>query len=61
MNKDDYIIHIYTENDTLLGRMERESNLDGIEDVNRVRRIILGSMGVLAATVGILAFALSCV
>ena len=60
MNKHDYIIHIHTENDTLLNRLERASNECAIEDVNRVRRIILASMAIFTAVFGILATVVAC-
>ena len=49
MNNTDFVIHIRTENDTLLGRLESESNDIAIEDVNRVRRFIIGAFVVFAA------------
>ena len=60
MNKHDYVIHIRTENDTLLNRIERTSNECAIEDVNRVRRLILASMAVVTTVFGILAIVVAC-
>lgn len=60
MNNQDYAIHIHTENDTLLGRIERESHEVAIEDVNRVRRIIIGSLVAFATVLGTIAIVVSC-
>lgn len=61
MNNTDYTIHIHTENDTLLGRIERESHDVAIEDVNRVRRFIIGTLVVFATTVATIAIVVACV
>lgn len=60
MNKTDYTIHIHTENDTLLGRIERESHDAAIEDVNRVRRFIIGALVVFATTIATVAIVVTC-
>lgn len=60
MNDTDFVIHIKTENDTLLGRIERESNEVAIEDVNRVRRFVIGALVVFTAIVGTLAIVAAC-
>lgn len=51
MNKTDYAIHIQTENDTLIGRIEHASHDVAIEDVNRVRRFIIGALVVFATAI----------
>ena len=61
MNNTDYVIHIRTENDALLGRIERESQEISIEDVNRVRRFIIGALVVFATTVATIAIVVACV
>lgn len=60
MNNADYVIHIQTENDTLLGRIERESHDVAIEDVNRVRRIVIGALAVFAVVVSTAAIVVAC-
>jgi hypothetical protein len=60
MNNADYVIHIQTENDTLLGRIERESHDVAIEDVNRVRRFMIGALVAFAAVLGTVAIVVSC-
>lgn len=60
MNNTDYVIHIQTENDTLLGRIERESHDVAIEDVNRVRRVVIGALAVFAAVVSTVAIVVAC-
>jgi len=60
MNNSDYTIHIQTENDTLLGRIERTSHEVAIEDVNRVRRFIIGGLVVFAAVLGTVAIVVAC-
>ena len=57
MNNTDFVIHIQTENDTLLGRIERESNE---VDVNRVRRIIIGAFVLISAVFGTIAIMVDC-
>ena len=57
MNNTDFVIHIQTENDTLLGRIERESNE---VDVNRVRRIIIGAFVLISAVLGTIAIMVAC-
>ncbi len=60
MNNSDYEIHIHTENDTLLGRIERESRDAAIEDVNRVRRFIIGGIVVFATAITTAAIVVAC-
>lgn len=60
MNNTDYVIHIQTENDTLLGRIERESHDVAIEDVNRVRRVVIGALAVFAVVVSTVAIVVAC-
>ena len=60
MNNTDFVIHIQTENDTLLGRIERESNEVALEDVNRVRCIIIGAFVVISAVFGTIAIMVAC-
>jgi hypothetical protein len=60
MNNTDYVIHIQTETDTLLGRIERESHDVAIEDVNRVRRFIIGALAAFAVVVGTIAIVVTC-
>jgi hypothetical protein len=60
MNKTDYVIHIHTENDTLLGRIERASQDVAIEDLNRVRRFIIGALVAFAVVLGTAAIVVSC-
>jgi hypothetical protein len=60
MNKTDYTIHIHTENDNLLGRIERESHDVAIEDVNRVRRLIIGALVVFATAIATAAIVVAC-
>ena len=60
MNNTDFVIHIQTENDTLLGRIERESNEVALEDVNRVRRIIIGLFVAISAVFGTIAIMVAC-
>ena len=57
MNNTDFVIHIQTENDTLLGRIERESNE---VDVNRVRCIIIGAFVLISAVFGTIAIMVAC-
>jgi hypothetical protein len=60
MNKGDYVVHIQTENDTLLARIERDSHDIAIDDVNRVRRFIIGALVAFAAVLGTVAIVVSC-
>lgn len=60
MNNTDYVIHIQTENDTLLGRIERTSHDVAIEDVNRVRRVVIGALAVFAVVVSTVAIVVAC-
>ena len=60
MNNTDFVVHIQTENDTLLGRIERESNEVALEDVNRVRRIIIGLFVAISAVFGTIAIMVAC-
>jgi hypothetical protein len=60
MNNTDYVIHIQTENDTLLGRIERTSHDVAIEDVNRVRRVIIGALAAFAVVVSTVAIVVAC-
>jgi hypothetical protein len=60
MNDTDFVIHIKTENDTILGKIERDSHDIAIEDVNRVRRFIIGALVVFTAIIGTLAIVVAC-